>query len=150
MDKKILFNLFLYHLGIIFCSIVLANLFSDELSENLIVTILNILLIISLYVISGYINANRLSKIYNYFSVFYIGLILWFICFYVSPQTTNYKQNGETGLWLIYEIYIFPKFIFYEFLPKKYSLIQDLSEKLFFSFLFSLFQYLGKLIKIRR
>jgi len=150
MDKKLLINLLLWHTGIVVFSIILANLFSDYSDKNYIITSINILLIVFFYFLSGYINTKESNKIYDFFSVFYIGLFLWLIGVLLSPNYTNYKRDNESAIWLLYELYVFPKFIFYEFIPKKYSLSYDLFIKLFFPFIFSLFQYVGGLIKVKR
>ncbi|SCY97982.1 hypothetical protein [Flavobacterium caeni] len=120
-------------------------------------TLINIIWIVLLiiflcaYVLNGYVSTKNKEVWYKYYSVAFIGILFWMICFAVAPKSTNYK-SGEGDIWFLYEFFIVAKsptnFILDS--DEKYSLSFDLFQKFIFPILFSSFQYLGGRLKMRR
>lgn len=105
-----------------------------------------------LYFISGYKLTKEKSNWMNYFGVFAIGIVLWIICFFLSPYSTNYKRNTEAGLWFFYKLYVIVNspLNFIDFLNESYNLRQELLILFLTPFTICFFQYLGGKFKMRK
>ena len=103
-----------------------------------------------LYFISGYKLTKEKSNWMNYFGVFAIGIILWIICFALSPDSTNYKRSSEASFWFIYKLYVMVNspLNFIDFLNEPYNLRLELLILLFTPFTICIFQYLGGKFKM--
>lgn len=119
--------------------------------------IFHIVVIVSLYVVSGYIvtNESRRITVWPYFSVASIGIILWGLCVIHSPYDLNWK-SGDGGIWLYYRLYVSGIETPFNFIetPFDFSNILNLSKHinsiinlLILSFIPSLLQFLGGMIR---
>ncbi len=103
-----------------------------------------------LYFYSGYIVTKLKSNWLNYFGVFTIGIILWIICFALSTNSLNYKNDNEAGLWFIYQLYVMVKspLNFIDFLNEPFNLKRELFILLLIPFIISVIQFSGGKLKI--
>lgn len=105
-----------------------------------------------LYFISGYKLTNEKTNWINYFGVCAIGIVLWVICFALSPDSTNYKRNTEAGLWFFYKLYVMVNspLNFIDSLNEPYNLRKELLMLFLTPFTISVFQYLGGRLKSKK
>ena len=105
-----------------------------------------------LYFVSGYKLTNEKSNWKNYFGVFAIGIVLWIICFGLSPDPTNYKRNTEAGLWFFYKLYVMVNspLNFIDTVNEPYNLRRELLILFLTPITISVFQYLGGRLKSRK
>ena len=105
-----------------------------------------------LYFVSGYKLTNEKSNWKNYFGVFAIGIVLWIICFGLSPDSTNYKRNTEAGLWFFYKLYVMVNspLNFIDTVNEPYNLRRELLILFLTPITISVFQYLGGRLKSRK
>lgn len=103
------------------------------------------------YFYSGYWATKEKLKWYHYFGIAGLGLLLWQICFAISPHSMNYKRDNEAGAWFFYQLYIFVSspLNFISALNEKYSLVRQLILDLSIPFFISGLQFLGGLTKLR-
>ncbi len=145
MKLKILFS----HFIITAIIIVSISIFDFNESGYFMIYIFSLFL----YLLSGYLLTKKESNWYNYYTVSFIGIIIWFFCFISSPNDLNYKGH-EGGVWFIYQLYIMVSsplnFIdsiqFYISKNRELQLFGSLVILMFFS----TFQYIGGIIKINR
>jgi hypothetical protein len=135
----------LSHIAIIFISILL-SCFNPQ-SFSLIIILFVITLIC--YFVSGYIFTQKKISIYKYFIVSFVGIFLWLICFLISPHSTLWKVSGGAGIWLFYEIYIYPEYLLRSVNFSNYDVHLDLFRKGIFPLIFSIMQLFGGLLKIK-
>ena len=137
-----------YHILITFFSMMILNMFLNIDSQ--LILGLFFLLTLSTYLLSGYFLTNKMIKWYNYFGVALVGVLFWTVCYIKSPESTNYKQNNDSGLWLFYELYIMAKSPLYFIKFSHYDLEFDLIGKLIFPIIFSISQFIGGVFKMKR
>ena len=113
-----------------------------------IIWIVLLIIILSAYVINGYVSTNKKEKWFKYYPVAFVGILFWIICFAIAPNSTNFK-SGEGDIWFLYEFFIIAKSPLNLLLDsdEKYSIGLDLFQKLIFPIVFSSFQFLGGKIK---
>jgi len=137
------FKMLIGHFIIIIITCFISFFFSEYQVNDSILLSCTFIFFLLLYIYSGYYFTNKKNKWYSYFAVGILGVLFWSICYSMSFESTNYKQDNNAGVWFIYELYILPKFPLYFFNSNNYSLKLDLIEKLIFPIIFSLCQFLG-------
>jgi peptidoglycan/LPS O-acetylase OafA/YrhL len=107
------------------------------------------LIVLSLYFYSGYLFTGKKVKWYNYFATAIVGLLLFGICFYISANSTNYKNIPKAGLWLYYQLYVMASspLNHTEALDEGYSVTRDLLLMLLLPMLYSCLQFAGGIFK---
>lgn len=132
-------------------SIILVNIEND--TYEIIFRIVFLILILSLYILSGYLSTNTYSKvnISEYSIIAVIGIIIWVFCFWTSPTDLNWKK-GDGGVWLFYMIYVSSllestDWIFQIFKTTKLNIKVSIFLLLSLSIIPSFMQYLGGLKK---
>ncbi len=133
-------------------SIIWVNIENDTL--EFVFRIASLILIFSLYILSGYLSTNNESKVnlIKYTIIAVIGIMLWMFCFIISPNDLNW-QGRESGVWLFYIIYTFgilepSDWIFKIFkIPEINNTNISLLFLLILSIIPSLLQYIGGIIK---
>jgi len=146
----IFFKLIAAHIIITIVTILVMGLATNEASFLLITTFSCML-----YFYSGYAFTTIKTKWVNYFGICMIGIIFWFICFSLSPDSTDYKRNIEAGNWLYYKLFVAvgSSLNFIDFMNEPYNLNIELVELLFIPVIISTLQFLGgkvKFYKIRQ
>ena len=103
-----------------------------------------------MYVVSGYIITKHKIKSINYFGIALIGIVLWVICFIISPESTNYKGNHEAGIWVLDKLYliVISPLNFIDFITEPYNRIRELTFLLFIPILLSCLQLIGGIYKV--
>lgn len=136
----------LSHIAIIFISILLSCINLQSFSLIIIFFVLTLIC----YFVSGYIFTQKKMPIYKYFIVSFVGLILWLICFLISPHSTLWKVSGGAEIWLFYDIYINPEHLIRSVNFSNYDVDLDLIRKGIFPLIFSIMQLLGGSLKIKK
>lgn len=136
-----------YHILITFFSMMILSLFFN--TDSKLILVLFFLFTLSVYSLSGYFLTNKMIKWYNYFGVAIVGILFWIICYIKSPYNTNFKQNNDACLWFFYELYIMIKSPLYFINVSDYYLNFDLFEKLIYPIIFSFFQFVGGVFKMK-
>jgi hypothetical protein len=147
-------KMLIWHLVIGVLSILMLSIFFSLSNVNdqtvVVVCIFSFFIVLFLYGYSGYYSTIKTVKWYNYFTVAFVGVFGWIICFVKANYSTNYKQDSEAGVWFFYEIYISSKSALNFVDLDNYSLKKDLIAKLFYPILFSICQFSGGLIKTKK
>jgi hypothetical protein len=146
-------KLIISHITIIILTIPIMEIASSGGGLNQITHTFSFLSILLLYFVSGYISTKSKTSLLKYFTIAFIGSLFWLFCYLKSPESTNYKGIGNSGVWFFYELYILPasplNFVNI-FDSTHYSLITDLIYKFSMPFAFSLSQLIGGVTKLRR
>lgn len=102
-------KMILSHLLIFFISIFGLAQFFDYTGNGFITiySIFHFLTVLVLYFLSGYYFTNKFKKfsIFNYAIIALIGIFLWSLAYFDSPNDLDWK-NGQGGIWFFYRIYI--------------------------------------------
>ncbi|MFM9984886.1 MAG: hypothetical protein ACKVOK_06600 [Flavobacteriales bacterium] len=112
------------------------------------------LFILGLYFLSGYLLTKVRTPWYRYFGVAVIGTLLWLRCFYISPDTTNYKSDHNAGCWFNCKLFVMVdsplNFIDSLNSEENYSVRREQVQILLVPILISLFQYAGGAVKMKK
>jgi hypothetical protein len=111
--------------------------------------------ILVIYFFSGYISTTVKIHWYKYFGIAILGLLSWLIGYFTSPNSLDYKNDSEAGIWMIYRFYIagietplnyMDKFSF----AQNYSIQFEIYFIVVLPFLASFMQYLGGVTKTKK
>ena len=140
-------RLFLSHIVLSVVTLFLLSI-AFVVSNDIIYGLLFFIMLV-LYFYSGYLFTHHKTPWYNYCAVAFVGLTLFGICFYLSPNTTNYKSFAHAGLWLYYELYITVSspLNFMLLFTERYAFLPDMLFKLFLPLLLSSMQFAGGTLK---
>ena len=146
-------KLIISHISIIILTIAIMAITSSGHGLNQITHSFTFLFILFLYFVSGYISTKAKTSLFKYLTIAFIGSLFWLVCYLKSPESTDYKARGNSGLWIFYELYITPAWplnFVNIFDSTHYSLNRDLIYKFSMPFAFSLSQLIGGVTKLRR
>ena len=127
----------------------------NEIFEIIGIT-LHVLLVISLYIASGYFATKKGEKfqLKNYWIIAIIGICIWLAAFINSPTDINWKKGNGGMLWLLYRIYIVPTelpFCFSDYLPiDKFNIVSKHIGLISFSIIPSVMQAFGGYLKHKK
>ena len=150
IQSELIFKLFMWHFLITIASIfIFLNFIVYNNKISSISCLISFMSILLFYFLNGYFLTKEKVKWVNYFAIAFVGIGLWLFCFIMSPTSTSYKQNADSGSWFFYELYILARTPL-NFIDREYSLKLDLFEKFIFPIIFSFCQYLGGLVKMKK
>lgn len=146
-------KLFFQHLFICLISLLGLAFLANRIQWNDFISLFYFVIVVLMYIFSGYISTESKARVISYFSVAIIGIVFWTYCYVLSSNSTNYKSSDQNaGIWFFYELFITSKSSL-NMLPifsDKYSLNLDLFSKLIFPCVFSIFQFIGGQLKLKR